>query len=130
MRKLLSPRLPNTHDITDSAVRRYAEMLNIELDGLKRDLNKYVGRLVVSTYSSSDTLNADDELVLASGTITITLPPATNTTGKVYYIKNTDTGVVTIDGDGSETIDGETTQTVNQYECTTIVSDGTEWHII
>lgn len=65
--------------------------------------------------------------------ITITLPPAADATGHIYFIKKIDSSanVVTIDPSGSETIDGGLTAVLTvQYEAITIQSDGTEWWIL
>jgi len=45
---------------------------------------------------------------------TITLPPTV--LGQQFYIKNINTGVVTVACTGAGTIDGETTQTLNQWD--------------
>jgi hypothetical protein len=71
-----------------------------------------------------------DKIISCSGTFTVTLPTAVGCTGREYIIKNTDTGVITVDGDGTETIDGELTQTLNQWDAMAIVSNGTGWSII
>ena len=63
-----------------------------------------------------------------SGNITVNLP--TSVDGKHYFIKNTGTGTLTIDGNSSETIDGALTQTLTQYESLHIVGDGSNWWII
>jgi hypothetical protein len=57
------------------------------------------------------TIQPTDDLIRCSGTFTVTLPAATGS-GKMYVVKNTGTGVITVDGDGSETIDGSLTATV------------------
>jgi hypothetical protein len=61
---------------------------------------------------------------------TVTLPTAVGIQGKEYIIKNSGSGVITVDGDGTETIDGDLTQSLNQYDSLTIVSDNTNWIII
>jgi len=64
---------------------------------------------------------------------TITLPTASDNTGRILNIKKVDSddGNVIIDGEGSETIDGSTTYTITiQYENITIQCDGTTWHIL
>lgn len=58
---------------------------------------------------------------------TITLPTAVGATGKIYQIKNSDIGVITIDGNGSETIDGSTTLKIHPLEAVQIASDGANW---
>lgn len=95
-----------------------------------------VPSLTSVTKSSTDTLSANDDLILcdsSGGAFTLTLPAAASNSGKVYYFKKTtdDVAAVTIDGNGSETIDGSTTTTINTYfEMLTIASDGTNWSIL
>jgi hypothetical protein len=86
--------------------------------------------LKVSTVSGSTTLDASHNVVLASGTITINLPDASGIAGRVYTIKNTGSGTVTIDPSGSQTIDGAATLPLPQYQYRMIVSDGSNWAII
>ncbi len=126
----LTIQLPETGNLTDSKTQEYARLLNLELDHFRRDMNKYVSRIVHSDISGDTTLTADNEMVLASGTITITLPKVASTPGKMYHIKNTGTGVITVEPDGTETIDDETSVEISQYDCMDIVSDSTEWWII
>lgn len=91
----------------------------------------------VETFTAvSDTLDVKNNVALCdctSNAITINLPAASTASGLQYQIKKTDssTNTVTIDADGSETIDGAATQVINaQYQALTIVSDGSNWHII
>lgn len=66
-----------------------------------------------------------------SGTFTITFPTAVGISGRIYVIKNSGTGVVTLDGSGSETFDGSTTVSLNpRYSCVWVQSDGTNWVIL
>ena len=73
-------------------------------------------------------------LVTAASAYTISLPSASDNIGLTYTIKKTDanTNLITIDGNEAETIDGAETYTdLNyQYAYVSIVSDGTNWHII
>ena len=92
---------------------------------------KYVDRPPIVTKTTSYTLTASDTIVLVSGTVTLTLPTAVGITGKIYRIKNTSNGVITIATHGSETIDGETSASlIQKYETATIMSDGTNWMIL
>lgn len=67
---------------------------------------------------------------------TFTLPTAASAfdgdydAGNIYNLKNTGTGTLTIDGNGSEEIDGETTVELIQDETITIQSDGSDWWIL
>jgi len=65
-----------------------------------------------------------------ANTFTVTLPTAVGIQGKEYIVKNSGSGVITVDADGTETIDGDLTQSLNQYDSLTIVSDNTNWIII
>jgi hypothetical protein len=73
-----------------------------------------------------------DDLVVCNKTtaMTITLPVAVGR-GKIFTIKNINTGAVTVDGDTDDTIDGETTQLVYEWESITIVDYvANKWIII
>ncbi len=64
---------------------------------------------------------------------TITLPTASDNTDRKITIKHIGTGDGTtiIDGESSETIDGSTTYTLYEtYDTTSLLCDGTTWHII
>jgi len=129
MREVLISNLPDTRSLTDMATLEYARLLNVELDNFNRNLNKYVSKVVVSTYTSDVTLSASDELVLCNGTFTATLPPVGSCESKLYYIKNIGTGVITVST--SDTIDGETTISLSsQDDFIAIISDKTEWQVV
>jgi hypothetical protein len=87
----------------------------------------------VSTITGTTTLDATYYVVLCSSgsPFTVNLPAAASNTGRVYFIKNINTGTVTIDGNASETIDGATTYSLSaQYQGVLIVSNGTNWFIL
>jgi len=75
-----------------------------------------------------------------SGSYTVTLPAASTTaaaagvTGRIYNIKNSGTGVITIARTGSDTIDNATSITIDgsvkRYQTITVQSTGTGWIII
>ncbi len=69
----------------------------------------------------------------ASGDFTITLPAAASNSGRVYYIKKTNSSEneITIDGNSTETIDGATEVVLYvQYDAIRILCDGSNWHIV
>ena len=85
----------------------------------------------IVTKTSAYTLTADDVVILADGTFTLTIPAAAGIEGKVYYIKNIGSGIITIDGNANETIEGELTiELVDKYESVTLISDGSNLHIL
>lgn len=95
---------------------------------------RYIEKTAAKTTTYTGTGDETTILCDASGAaFTVTLPAAASYTGKHYHIKKTDssTNAVTIDGNASETIDGATTTTVSlQYETLTIISDGSNWHVV
>ncbi len=74
------------------------------------------------------TAGADDYVIhCTSGTFSVNLPTAVGITGKVYIIKNSGSGLITIDPNGSQTIDGVTTYTMGQAESVQVISTGSNW---
>lgn len=93
-------------------------------------LNSY-GTIHVTSLSSSQDISPKYVAILASGTITLTLPVPDSvfqdSLSRSYYVKNTGSGVVTIVPDGAETIDGATSKALNAGAAHLIVTDGTNW---
>lgn len=66
-----------------------------------------------------------------TGTFSVTLPTAVGITGRIYVIKNSGTGVITIATTSAQTIDGASTQTLStQYSAYMVQSTGANWIII
>lgn len=96
----------------------------------------------VKSITANYTTDWYDTILLVNatgGNITITLPDSglvaspKDEMGKIYHIKKVDASAntVTIDGYSTQTIDGSTTNVITtQYDSITIVSDGSNWHII
>ena len=109
----------------DSAIARLASPTftgTVTTPGVKRN---------VVTKSALYTLTASDHIVIAtSGTWTATLPTAASIAGTEYIIKNSGSGIITVDPAGTETIDGSTTIDLAKYDSLTVVSDGTNWVIV
>lgn len=81
---------------------------------------------VTSTYNVGE----DDYVVDAtSGTFTITLPTAVDISGKNYLIKNSGSGTITVNCDGSETIDGIASITLREEGSLQVISNGSNWII-
>lgn len=81
-------------------------------------------RAISATYNA---LTSDYVIHCTSGTFTINLPSAVGIQGEVFIIKNTGSGFVTIDPNGSQTIDGSTTYTMSQAESVQVISTGSNW---
>lgn len=79
------------------------------------------GWAVVTKTDSYVATAADSTIVCNKGTaMTITLPVASGG-GKWFTIKNIGAGVVTVDGNASDTIDGSATRDMAQWDAITVV---------
>ena len=79
------------------------------------------------------TLDATHGIVNATAnTFAITLPTAVGIAGRRYVIKNSGTGVITLNTTSAQTIDGSASGvlTLAQYAKYTVVSNGANWIII
>lgn len=90
----------------------------------------------IITKTAAYTLVEGDDVTLGNATgaaFTVTLPKAALFSGRQFIVKKTDASAnaVTIDGDGTETIDGAATVALAvQYQSVTVLSDGSNWHLI
>lgn len=85
---------------------------------------------LVSKSATYTALISDYTILCTANSFTVNLPTAAGISGKVFNIKNTGSGTITVDGYSSETIDGESTQTVSQWENLSIQSNGSNWIIL
>jgi hypothetical protein len=78
------------------------------------------------------TLDATDYFIdCTANTFAVTLPTAASITGRVYIIKNTGTGIITVDTTSSQTIDGYATMTLSATNAViTLISNGAHWLIL
>ena len=70
---------------------------------------------------------ADHTLNVTSGTFTLDLPAASTCTGQSLKVKNSGTGVVTLDGNSSETVEGVATFPLGKGSFIEITSTGSAW---
>lgn len=82
---------------------------------------------VTSTYTIT---SLDYTVNCPSGTFTVTLPTAVGISGRIYTVKNSGIGLITLDGDGSETIDGSATQPISAGNSLTVQSTNAGWIIL
>jgi hypothetical protein len=86
----------------------------------------YLARTTTYTAATNDYF-----IDCTSGTFTVNLFTAVGNTGRILIIKNSGTGTITVDPNGSQTIDGATTQSLStQWSRVHIISDGANWKII
>ncbi len=79
-----------------------------------------------TSQSANYTATLEDLVIDGTATLTLTLPTAVGN-NKLYKVKNSGVGTVTIDPDGTETIDGATTKALTANQFVTIISNGTNW---
>ena len=109
--------------------------MNVKVNGhtLRTGLPDNVISVTTTPYNAGTNLGYVVLLVdSTSAPITINLPTAANNTD-CFVIKKIDSSAnsVTIDANGTETIDGSLTARIAvRYTSLTIVTDGTNWHII
>ena len=70
---------------------------------------------------------ADHTLNVTSGTFTLDLPAASTCTGQSLKVKNSGTGLVTLDGNSSETVEGVATFPLGPGSYAEITSTGSAW---
>jgi hypothetical protein len=86
---------------------------------------------ITSVSAAYSILVTDYTVECTANTFTVTLPTAVGVAGKLFNIKNSGTGVVTVATTSSQTIDGGLTAVLStQYESITIQSTGSNWIII
>ena len=85
----------------------------------------YIARTATYTLTASDF-----QLECTANTFTVTLPSAVGITGRIYSIKNSGAGTITVAGDGTENIDGANTQSLAQWDNLKVVSNNVGWIII
>ena len=125
---LLAGKSDTSHTHTEGNITDLDKYTQSEVDTLldaKED-----AELTVVSKTTTYTILSTDDVVLCTGTFTVTLPTAVGIAGKAYRVKNVSTGVVTLDGDGTETIDGESTLTLYGDDSAEVISDGSNWQII
>jgi len=94
-----------------------------------------VGSLSLSyiAKTANYTLTVSDYTVdCTTNTFTITLPTAVGVSGRIYNIKNTGTGVITVNTTSSQTIDQYASGAINlvQWENLQVQSNNANWIII
>ena len=80
--------------------------------------------------SASYTAAVTDYVINVTAATTITLPTAAGITGKLYTVKNTSLGTVTVQGTGGQTIDGAVSVALTSQSTLRVMSDGTNWIIV
>lgn len=95
-----------------------------------------LGYTVTAKSSAATLTEAEGGLITvdtSGGAFSLTLPASSGNAGLFYIVKKTDASAnaCTLDGNASENVDGSATNADidAQYDCQTIVCDGTQWWI-
>lgn len=88
-----------------------------------------VGNDIITKTATYTTVAGDEGKVIeCTGTFTLTLlPAATAAAGFTQVVTNVGTGIITVDGNASETINGKTTVVLGVNESLFIACDGSNW---
>ena len=73
---------------------------------------------------------ANSTIEISGGTFTLTLYTAVGNSGRTIYIKNSGSGIVTVDANASETIDGQLRRPLGTFEDLLLQSNGANWVIL
>ena len=113
------PSVDNAYDIgSASKYFKNAYITQIFAETLNTNTIYYNVNIQTTTYA----VVSSDSIIIFNTTnsATCTLPSAT-ASGRSLVLKNVNTGILTVDGDGSDTIDGATLQNVSQYESVQLI---------
>ena len=91
-----------------------------------------LGLPVVRAVSTSSTVADADDVIVATGTITITLPLASQSVGRTLVVKNAGAGTVTVAAAGSDLIDGAASypMAVANQSVTVVGAASGQWVIV
>lgn len=85
----------------------------------------------ITTVTVPYAIGSDDYTVVCGTAITVTLPNAVGIPGRIYNIKNTSIGTVTVATTSSQTIDGNITRLISTTnELITVQSNNENWIVI
>ena len=98
-------------------------------------LNSVNDLVETTTYSAVESAyqitSTDYTIDCIAGTFKVTLPTAVGIQGKIYIIKNSGVGTITIDTTSSQTIDGASSKALStQYQVIRVQSTGANWIVI
>lgn len=91
--------------------------------------NSFGSNVNIITSNTSITAAYANSALIASNTITLTLPPVDQAGQGFYFtIKNNGSGIVTIDPDAAELIDGAATKAIGAGYSALVICNGSAWY--
>lgn len=107
-------------------IEQHEQALNAALDGTASNISAYKERS--SNYTLQD---SDRTLNCTANTFTVTLPDSLLFANRIFAIKNTGAGVVTVDtSDVAQLIDGSATESLSTGDAITVQSTSSGWIVI
>jgi hypothetical protein len=114
--------------ISSNATLSYAALFPRALPGAELYSHFEGGMVTGRTITGNHTVNpALDQLLFATGTITVTYPTAVGRVGSSFTLKNKGSGTVTMTS--TDDIDGAGSLVLGAGDAATIASDGVEWWV-
>lgn len=101
--------------------------VNARLDQIISEMASGTVRKYVAVSSAYLVNPLDDIIDCVSGTFTVSLPTAAGRAGRVYTVKNSGAGTITVDAFGAQVIDGQLSVVLAQYAVVTVCSSGSDW---
>jgi hypothetical protein len=86
--------------------------------------------LSITNVTSAYSVTASDYTINCDGNFTVTLTTAVSIAGRIYVVKNSGLGSITVAAQAGEDIDGSSTQILPSKSSITLQSDGSNWIII
>ena len=122
-------------DSLNNILRLFFNLLTSAVNNLVEEVIVAASSISVKAYSEKSanyTVESSNDFLIhyTSGSYTVSLPTAVGITGQEFEIKNSGTGTITVDADGTETIDDSLTKTLAQYDAIKVMSSGTNWMIV
>lgn len=94
-------------------------------------LTGYALKTSLATVTTSGNISLSNDFINASGTITLTLPTAASNSGKIFYVRNSGSGVITIDTVSAQTINGDATLVLQFMNSVVgLISDDSNWNVL
>lgn len=128
LRNLAAP--PNTTPYVDQSTGFVAKEWQDWYEAHRRYTTDAFGSMVVNTITTDSELNSSQQVIIASGNITLTLPDPPSffaeSLSHTFYVKNSGSGVVTLDS-GSVLVDGLSSRAVVPGGSRLVVTDGENW---
>jgi len=122
-----SPSLPNStyfYDKTDRTVY-FKNSNGTVYNAYDNSVSSYV--IIGAAYTAT---TANSTIDISGNTFTLTLYTAVNNSGRTVYVKNSGSGIVTVDANASENIDGQLNRTLANDEALFLQSNGSNWVIL